>query len=503
MKKYFHSLFILLFVAACLIPAAGLAVNGPSPAAGNETPVRAPSLTRPDGSFNVEFLSDAADWFSRSFGFRREMITLDSGLKAGLFRTSPQSLVALGKGDWLYYAETLDDYTGADSLTPRQAWCIARSLRLAQDYVQSQGAAFAFTIAPNKASIYPEYLPDGLRPAGTEYSAPVVEALEEQGVHYADLFAPLRAQKADLEAERGPYYDPLYFTTDSHWTSFGAALGHDVLLDSLGLPDDSLFDPDGGFPGESWSGDLYEMLYPAASPAEREFCLTEGFSFQYTRPIRDVDDLRIETASASENGPLLMFRDSFGNALHRLMAGSFSSARFSRAVPYDLGQMEELGARYVAVEIVERNLPSLAQGIFLMPAPELAELPWDDDELYQPESLSGAPAQLEVFVNGNDTGLSGTVDAPCDPDSPVYLVLVDDPSTAWEAFPRWDAEAERTAFSACFDQEDSVAFDLELVNRRVNVVYRCNGQWVLALSEEVSHDPEYLAGRGLWLGEEE
>ena len=44
---------------------------------------------------------------------------------------------------------------------------------------------------------------------------------------------------------------------------------------------------------------------------------------------------------------------------------------------------------------------------------------------------------------------------------------------------------------------------MELANRWVNVVFRCNGQWVLALCDAVSHNPEYLASRGLWVGEEE
>ncbi len=82
-------------------------------------------------------------------------------------------------------------------------------------------------------------------------------------------------------------------------------------------------------------------------------------------------------------------------------------------------------------------------------------------------------------------------------------MLADGPSTAWEAFPQWDAEAGRIAFTAYFDQEDTIAFDMELANRRVNVVYRCNGQWVLALCDAVFHNPEYLASRGLWVVEEE
>lgn len=489
MKKYAYLLFTVLFLSACLVPSLAMIPLGPSSAAANEHLAPAPRAVKPDGSPNWDLLSDAADYFSDHFAFRQELVTADSALKAAVFHTSAQPDVVLGRDGWLFYAETLDCYTGASTLTERQAYCAARSLRLAQDYVEKKGARFTFTIAPNKLSLYPEHGPRGLERAGTTGADRLVEALAREGVAYTDLFGPLAAQEEEM-----------YLRLDSHWTNRGAALGHDLLLESFGLTGHA-FDKAGSYQ-ESHRGDLYEMLYPASSRLDRQFEFAEALDFTYTSPIRGADDLRIQTSSGAENGPLLLFRDSFGNALHGLMAESFSEALFVRATPYDLRLMDQIGAQYVAVELVERNLSQLAQAPFVMPAPKLAELTWDDEELYRPESLSEAPALLEVSANGSNTTLSGAVDAPCEPDSPVYLVLVDDPSAAWEAFPQWDEESGRVAFAAYFDQEDSIAFDMELVNRRVNVVYRCNGQWVLALCDAVSHNPEYLANRGLRLFEE-
>lgn len=488
MKKLFHILFTVLFLAACLVPGLGLTLLGPASPGGNETAVPAPALTRPDGSFNVEFLSDAADWFSRSFGFRQELITLDAGLKVGLFRTSPQSLVALGEGDWLYYAETLDDYTGADVLLDRQAYCIARNLRLAQDYAQSQGAEFAFTIAPNKASVYPEHL--SLPPAEVEYVSPAVEALRQQEVNYADLFGPLRS----VEGE------DLYFTLDSHWTNRGAALGHDVLLKALGLPAGNAFDKSGGYQPVH-RGDLHEMLYPASSRLDQEFVFDPPLAFTYARPIRDVDDLRIETTSAAEIGPLLMFRDSFGNALHSLMAESFSSARFSRAVPYDMGQIGELGAEYVVVEIVERNLPLLADGPFIFPAPEvnLENPPWGED-LFRSENLSTEGGGLTIEQAGAYQRVTASCTPGCDDDSPVYLVKVgsDGPIAAWEAQP---------SFMVGIDEEITccTAYLAEEVEKEsLHMVFRQNGQWKLSLSHEQYMDGDSgLLPKGPLFPEEE
>ena len=94
-------------------------------------------------------------------------MTADSIIKSALFHTSAQPDVTLGKNGWLYYTETLDDYTGADLLTHRQAWCVARSLALAQRYVEECDGVFTFTIAPNKISLYPQFAPSRLVPAET------------------------------------------------------------------------------------------------------------------------------------------------------------------------------------------------------------------------------------------------------------------------------------------------------------------------------------------------
>lgn len=455
MKKTFYRLFTALFLAICLLPTAGLLITGPSPTVGNESPAPAPALTRPDGSLNPQFLSDAAGWFSQRFAFRPALITADSTLKATLFHTSGQPAVALGQEGWLYYAETLDGFTGAATLSPRQSYCIAASLSQAQAYAESQGAAFLFTIAPNKASLYPQFLPPALQAqaAPQAYTAPVAEALAGQGVAYADLFAPFRAQE-----------EILYFATDSHWTNKGAALAHDVLLQALGLPG-AAFEKAGGYQ-PTHRGDLHEMLYPASGLLEQEFTFTQPLSFRYARPIRDVDDLRIETTGPASTAPLLMFRDSFGNALHSLMAESFSAALFSRAMPYNMLLISQSDARYVVVEIVERNLPLLAQAPFLLPAPT-ATLPG-------PAAACPAPATLTAEPAANLPGYSrvtGAVPTPCDSDSPVYLALPT--GQVYQAQPTdTGAPAPTVAFTAYLPEGVDAA--------GLQIVFRQAGQWLAA-----------------------
>lgn len=450
MKKFCHILFTAAFLAACLLPAVGIIFLGPGKAAGNEVLSPPPSMTKPDGSLNLDLLPDAADWFSDHFAFRQELITADSTLKSALFHTSAQPDVALGKDGWLYYAETLDDYTGADLLTGRQAFCAARSLYLAQSYVEQRGGVFTFTVAPNKISLYPQFAPDGLSPAGTSSVSLVKEQLELQGVNYTDLFEPILKQD-----------EVLYHDTDSHWTNKGAALGHDLLLAGLGL-EGHAFEKNGEY-RLTHRGDLYEMLYPASNRLDRQFEFSEPLEFEYTSPIRNADGLRITTASGSQNEPLLMFRDSFGNALHSLMAESFSSALFSRAMPYSLGLMDQTGARYVVVEIVERNLDLLARMPFLMPAPT-AEFSGAASPAETAAVIESAPASnLPGYVQ-----ITGKVGLPCDADSPVYL---QSSGTVYEAFPMADNEESVTEFGLLLPEGS--AGDMQ-------VIFRSGGRWLAA-----------------------
>lgn len=412
-KEWLYKIFTGLFLALLAAPGVGTLILGPSGAVANESVVPAPSLREPQGGVNWAYLSDAGDWFSKHFAFRRELITADAAWKAGLLGTSARTDVALGRDGWLFYAETVEDYTGADGITPRQAYCAAHSLRMVQDYVEGAGGRFVFTVAPNKISLYPERYRGALERGEQTAADSLARALEGQGVAYVDLFAAL-----------GGSEEVLYHAADSHWTNRGAALAHDALLEGLGVEGAVAFYKEGSYQ-DVFEADLHTMLYPASGWPDSQFVFDEPLRFTYDSPVRGPDDILIRTTGTeAENGSLLMFRDSFGNALHPLMAESFGHALFTRAVPYDLTDAGEWGC--VVLEIVERNIPRLAEGGYRMPAPEM--------------ELSGGIPELEGAVEAvlEEAGMpgyvrvSGVVPGGCDEESPIYLEAG---GACYEAFP--------------------------------------------------------------------
>lgn len=460
MKERRHRIFIGLMLLICMFPLVGILIFGTAQPAANETLAAFPSLTESDGSFNLNVLSDFSDWLSDRFALRQEMTTLWRKLVANLFGESDEAEVILGRDGWLFYAETLDDYEGTDLMTEREVFSAARTLYLMQEACEAEDITFLFTVAPNKNSLYGEYMPARYPASDTDSNlAMLTEALAEQDVAYLDLYALLEAED-----------EILYRRYDSHWTNAGAALAADAILAALDVDAEPFYGTASTtVAGET--GDLYEMLYPAGTQTDEDVLYDRAFTFSYTSAIRSAEDNRIVTTSeTAAGGSLLMFRDSFGNALYPFLAENFQSATFSRITPWDLTTAESLGADTVVIELVERNLDWLLTRPAVFAAPVRT--------LDAQTTLTDAVTFTAVVTeDGPDdcVQLSGSFTAEgLDEDSPVYIRVG---STLYEATPAGDAE--ENPFTAYIS---SAA--LEAADGSVSVVVRVNGVWMESKTED-------------------
>ena len=124
--------YIALFFALCLLPALGMAVFGPSPLLANESAPRTPALFSRDGTLNGDVLSDASNYAETRFAFRSQLVSARSFLYEKLLRSSAEPQVVLGKEGELFYASTLDDYSGI-GLSDAELRQIASHLKEIQD----------------------------------------------------------------------------------------------------------------------------------------------------------------------------------------------------------------------------------------------------------------------------------------------------------------------------------------------------------------------------------
>jgi len=451
-QRVFHLLYLAAVLVMCLVPSLGMLLLGPSDAAANEVLTRPPTLRAADGHFNWAVLSDTADYIADRFALRQQYVTVWAKLNA-LLGTSAEEKVLLGSDGWLYYNDTRADYMG-QGLTDEELAMAAENLALMQEYVESRGGQFLFTIAPNKNSLYPEQMPDFIpHHPDTSNAARFPEFLDAAGVTYSDLFVPFRGEE-----------QVLYYATDSHWNDRGAALAADTLLGALGRSS-AYFQDDFSQTG-AHTGDLYAMLYPAGR--ETEPAPVYGGMLDYTTDAdpNGGDAITIRSHSPG-TGALLCFRDSFGIALYPYLADAYGEALFSRQAAYDLTQIDVLQADTVLIELVERNLQQLVTYPAVFPAPvreSLSDLIFPKTEAVAVTCTPGQTAGTAELVQ-----VSGTLDCGMfDPGSPVYLMA---DGTWYEACRLSGDREDAMDFSAWLPANDSLY--LMTCQDGVTVTYAC------------------------------
>ena len=359
MKRQWKIVFIIVFFAVCLIPSAGLLLSGPAEPAANEVPVTLPKIKNYDGTWNSSYFSGLRDYVGKGFFLRLEGITGWNTLSSGLFHSSGNEDVLIGPDDWLFFGGARNDISGAGQMTDREIWCAARSLYLMQEYAESQGAEFLFTIPCGKYTLYPDHAPRYIKVAEGSNRTRLMKSMEKFDVHYADLYEAFTTED-----------EILYWKWDSHWNARGAALAADVILEQM-QEDGNYFEKD--YTEEmDHTGDLYAMLYPTGTKKEADYTPVEPLSFEHTSNFHSYDDMTITTESGG-TGSLLMFRDSSGRNLYPYLADHFGKALFSRLNAYDLTLIKQQQADHVVIELAERTLNYLLKYPAVYPAPTRSE----------------------------------------------------------------------------------------------------------------------------------
>jgi alginate O-acetyltransferase complex protein AlgJ len=243
--------------------------------------------------------------------------------------------VVRGKDGWLFVANdtnrVLDQHVGIlrFSGAELEAWRVLleqRRGRLAQ-----LGIGYAFFVAPNPHSVYPEKLPEGIRCAGPRPVQQLIGHLREKRspveVHYP------------LERLLGEKDRLIYAKTDSHWTELGAFIAYQELLRALPFHDelrelgeDDLFLDEGVVPG-----DLGHKVDPPAGSAQAYVEVRDPRArFVSDNRVR-TNGRRIEYECPAGSRTCLIFGDSFCVRLLPFLAESFRRLVFAHITTLDTG----------------------------------------------------------------------------------------------------------------------------------------------------------------------
>ena len=228
-----------------------------------------------------------------------------------------------------------------------------------QGIAEGNGAKFLVFIAPNKHEIYGEHLSsypvrlhgprrsEVLRRLGPEFSVTVV---------YPE--AELLAAKANAQ---------VYYKTDTHWSSAGAFVGYEVLIDAvnqMGFPVDKIDrEAQISISENSHKGDIYGLLGLTDEAAETtsEWKLKVPRAFE-KELLPDYDWLSFKafrnTVHDTTGPSVLVIGDSFAGAMQPFLRESFSEVTFVHHRIGDIPIAAFNAGAYdlVVLQMVERGL---------------------------------------------------------------------------------------------------------------------------------------------------
>jgi hypothetical protein len=167
-------------------------------------------------------------YYNDHFTLRSTLIRLYNKFKLMVLDESPQDDVVMGDEGWMFYAgdHILEDIFALEPFSQAELEVRRRIIEGKRDWLAEQGAAYLFVVAPNKHSIYREFMPEDYRRlSGRSRFDQLIEYLKRHSdIELIDLRPPLLSVKDQ--------YD-LFYRTDSHWNKFGGFFAYRHIMPEI------------------------------------------------------------------------------------------------------------------------------------------------------------------------------------------------------------------------------------------------------------------------------
>ncbi len=368
-RLFFRAAAALIFIAMLCIPAAFSLWQGAAGMAPlkKETPASAPEpwlAWRQPAQFTAQF----ENWFNDSLSFRALFIRWNNVLRLALFHESAVKGVRIGQQGWLYYADewNMEDYENIMPYSQNDLAGIARVLEQRRCWLAARGIKFFVLVAPNKHTIYPEYLPPHIHKIGQRSRLDQVA-----GYLAAHTDIELIDVRSELLAAKEKQH--VYHLTDSHWNDRGAFVACKKIMERINkyFPAVSVPHEDAYTIAEKLGdgGDLANMLTMKDILKEERITMTPKAGLQAIESTRDYPDpvsLAGREMVVRQTGDLrlpraLVFRDSFGWALIPFFAEFFQSSVYVWTFDFLPELIEREKPDIVIFECAERYITSLTQ----------------------------------------------------------------------------------------------------------------------------------------------
>lgn len=175
----------------------------------------------------LDFSNKFNDYLNDHFPFRNALFSLYKNIKIKVFNTSPiPGKVILGKNGWMYLGEDFGEVTretmGISAFSPLEIKKCVENIFRYDTLLDHAGISFYFTIAPDKQSVYGQFLSIVKSPRPTKLEQ-LKLSLEKKNIKLIDL-----KENFDKWPNK-----TLYYKKDSHWNQFGAFVGYQTLFEEI------------------------------------------------------------------------------------------------------------------------------------------------------------------------------------------------------------------------------------------------------------------------------
>jgi hypothetical protein len=193
-------------------------------------PLKGVTLTQSIPSFNIDnwrnmkFQLGTTKYINQNFCFRPSLIRLYNQFEFSVFNQVSNKNIIKGKDNFLFEKWFINAYYGNDFVGMEKVEREVKKMVAIDSVLKSKGVQFIMALAPGKASVYPEKIPDYLREdttQNTNYKA-YKSRLHNSGITVFDI--------NDWFIQMKPEFNRNLFTKGgTHW-SYDAAI---IVMDSL------------------------------------------------------------------------------------------------------------------------------------------------------------------------------------------------------------------------------------------------------------------------------
>lgn len=357
MQQMFRYVFILIFFSLLFLPLLSIAIDiRMDNNIINEKRLKAQKPVWDNDK--IDYIKKYYKFFKDNFAGREHLISFYNNFKYNLLNESTvPDRILFGKDDFLFYSKQNDgdsimDYQGLIKLDSDKLKSIRLGLLDFNKWLSERNIKFYFIIAPDKQTVYPDKMPDNIRRCFITSTDQILNEIDDRNIKIIDL-------REDLINARSMKYE-LYAKSDTHWNSLGAYIAYKKIMEVI-YRDFNIIKPirinlnQFEFVSRTDIKDLYDMLGVKGFLPTKYAMINLPSLFSVVSKY----DKDLVTSSGYNKLRVIMFRDSFTDALQPFLSNTFGYINYKWTYKIDKGIILKEKPDIVIFEVVERNFKNL------------------------------------------------------------------------------------------------------------------------------------------------